>query len=226
MTEVCKIYRSALDLFEKGIRVVSVDEKSGIQALERTEPDKPMQAGSPVKIEYEYERHGTTCLFGNFEVATGKILTPTLSPTRTSDDFVAHIKSTLQLDPEGEWVFVLDQLNTHKSEALVRFVANKIGFEGDLGVARKHGILENMRTRKQFLSDSSHRIRFIYTPKHTSWLNQIEVWFSILQRKALKYLSVPSLLALQQRIMSFIKYYNAHGSKPFKWTYEGKLCEV
>jgi hypothetical protein len=150
--EVCKIYRSAKDLHDNGVHVISIDEKSGIQALERANPDKPLIPGGSKKIEHEYERHGTTCLIGNYEVATGKVIMPTLSPTRTSDDFVGHLKNTLTLDPDGEWIFVLDQLNTHKSEALVRFVAEKIGYKEDLGIARKKGVLENMNTRCVFQS--------------------------------------------------------------------------
>ena len=95
-------------------------------------------------------------------------------------NFEAHIRQTIDIDPDAEWVFILDQLNTHKSESLVRLVAELCQIEDPLGVKGKSGILKSMETRKVFLEDENHRVRFAYTPKHTSWLNQIEIWFSIL----------------------------------------------
>jgi len=99
---------------------------TGIQALERIAPTKPMQPERPERIEFEYARHGTQTLIGNFEVASGELISPTVGPTRTEDDFVAHIETTIRRDPQAEWVFVMDQLNTHKSEGLVRFAAKAL----------------------------------------------------------------------------------------------------
>lgn len=126
------------------------------------------------------------------------------------------------MDPDATWIFVLDQLNTHKSEALVRLVAERCRIADDLGTKGKKGILETMATRKTFLEDPDHRIRFVYTPRHTSWLNQVEIWFSILARRALKRASFPSLESLEQRLIEFINYFNAVLAKPFRWTYAGK----
>ena len=220
--QVCDHYLSAFDLHQAGIRLVSTDEKSGIQALERKHPPRPMIPGKVELREYEYTRQGTLCLFCNLEVATGQIIRPSLNPTRTELDFVAHIRQTIALDPQAEWIFIADQLNTHKSEGLVRLVAELCQIEADLGVKGKSGILKSMKTRQTFLTDESHRIRFVYTPVHTSWLNQVEIWFSILVRKLLKRASFSSTDELRQRILNFIDYFNKTMAKPFKWTYTGR----
>ena len=201
---------------------------TGIQALERTHPTLPMQprrGGQPGRVErreFEYERHGTQTLIGNFEVATGKHIAPSIGPTRTEADFAAHIKQTIATDPDAEWVFVTDQLNTHQSEALVRLVAAHDGLPDDLGVKEKTGVLRSMPTRATFLQDPHHRLRFVYTPKHCSWLNQIEIWFSILVRKVLRRASFTSTDDLRARILAFIDYFNRTMAKPFKWTYKGR----
>ena len=219
---VCETYAEAQAVREGGGHVVSTDEKTGIQALQRLHPTLPTRPGLIERVEFEYKRHGTLCLIANFDVVTGQVIVPTIGPTRTEDDFVAHIAGTIELDPDGTWIFVVDQLNTHKSEGLVRLVAERCGITDDLGQKGKSGILKSMKSRKRFLEDRSHRIRFVYTPRHASWLNQVEIWFSILSRRALKRASFDSLEALEKRLKDFIEYFNAVLAKPFRWTYAGK----
>jgi len=223
---VCEIYAAAPELQQQGVHVMSTDEKTGIQALERAHPNKPMKPGKPTYIEHEYIRHGTQVLIANLEVATGQCAAPTISDTRKEADFTDHIEQTIATDPEAVWIFILDQLNTHKSESLVRLVATHCDLDVDLGVKGKSGILKSMPTRAAFLSDEAHRLRFVYTPKHTSWLNQIEIWFSILVRRVLKRGSFSTVNELRERILAFIEYFNKTMAKPFKWTYAGRPLQA
>ena len=200
---------------------MSTDEMTGIQALERIAPTKSMQPGQVERCEFEYERHGTLSLIANFDVVTGQVISPSLGPTRTEADFAAHIAATIDTDPEGVWLFVVDQLNTHQSETLVRLVAERCGLTDDLGEKGTAGVLRSMATRAAFLSDPAHRIQFVYLPKHTSWLNQVELWFSILVRRVLKRGNFASVDALRARILEFIAYFN-RTAKPFRWTYTGR----
>ena len=219
MGEVCDLYEQAGRLAEQGIHVVSTDEKTGIQALQRLHPDLPMGPGEVQRREYEYLRHGTLCLTANLEVWCGLIVSPTLGPTRTEADFVAHIAQTVATDPQAGWVFVVDNLNTHQSEGLVVWVAQACGIAEDLGAKGKRGVLKSQKSRAAFLKDKGHRIRFVYTPKHTSWLNQIELWFSILVRKLLRRSSFSSVEDLKTRILEFIDYFNRTMAKPIQWLY-------
>ena len=204
-----------------------VDEKAGMQALERTAPTKPMRPGQVEKREAEYIRHGTQTLIGNFEVATGRVIAPTVQATRDEQDFARHIKQTIATDAEAGWIFVADNLTTHCSETLVLLVAGLCGLPVEsLGVKGKHGVLKSVATRKAFLMDESHRVRFVYVPKHTSWLNQVEIWFSVLARRVLRRGSFRSKEDLRDRILKFIDYFNRTMAKPYKWTYAGRPLNV
>ncbi len=225
--KVCEVYRNSKEFEEQGVHVISTDEKTGIQALEHKYPAKPAKPGEAEKCEHEYIRHGTTALIASRNVATGEIIMSMLSDTRTEKDFAQHIANVVGVLPEDRYIFIMDQLNTHQSEALVRYVAEKCGIEDDLGEKDKLGILKNMKSRQEFLENEEHRIRIIYTPKHCSWLNQVEMWFSILSRMLLnKRASFKSLEALRSKIKEFIDYYNTNLAKPFNWTYAGKLLKI
>lgn len=147
-------------------------------------------------------------------------------PTRTSEDFLSFIKKRVETDPMGQWIFIMDQLNTHKSPEMVKWIAEECKISSDLGIERKRGVLESMKSRQEFLSDESHRIRFVYTPKHSSWLNQIEIWYSILSKRLLKRLSTISVEELCNKVEGFISFFNETMAKPFKWTYKGKALQA
>jgi transposase len=201
---------------------VSVDEMTGLQALERIAPSKSMITGKCQLIEFEYTRHGTLCLIGNLEVTTGALIRPTIGPTRTEADFASHIEQTVAIDPEGSWVFVVDNLNIHGSESLVKLVAKTCEIPTDLGRKGRRGVLKSVASRQAFLSESSHRIRFVYLPKHSSWLNQIGVIFGVIMRKVIRRGSFTSVEDLRTKLLNFIEYFNRVFAKPFRWTYTGR----
>jgi transposase len=225
VNKVCEIYKKAFENSNNGIYTISIDEMTGIQAIEHLVKAYPVIKGKCEKVEFEYIRHGTTTLIANFDIATGQLIVPYLNATRTEQDFVNNISNIVKLNTDNEFIFICDQLNTHKSESLVKFVAEKCNINIPLGIKGKEGILKSMETRAAFLSDESHRIRFVYTPKHTSWLNQVEIWFSIINRKLLNRRSnFISIQDMEQKILKFIEKYNV-SAKPFKWTYSGMILQ-
>lgn len=221
--DVCTTYREAPARAKQGIRTVSTDELTGVQALERLHPGLPMAPGKVERREFEYIRRGTCAFILSRDVVSGQLIAPYAGPRRTEADFLAHVQAVVASDPTArQWHFVLDNLDIHRSESLVRWVAAESDLELELGVKGKHGILHNRQSRARFLSDASHRIVFHYTPRHCSWLNQIEIFLSILVRKLLKRGSFRSVADLKAKVLSFLDYYNRTMAKPFRWTYEGK----
>ena len=220
---VCACYHDAATLFHQhGTHTICTDEMTGIQALERIAATLPMKPGRTECVEFEYTRHGTLTLIGNFHVVTGELIAPSLGPTRTEEDFVRHIERTVKLDAQAGHVFVVDNLNIHQSEGLVRLVAELCDLKEDLGKKGVRGVLKSQKTRQEFLSGLSHRIRFVYVPKHTSWLNQIEIVFGVVMRKVVRRGNFKSVEDLRGKLLAFFEYFNAVFAKPFKWSYTGR----
>jgi len=198
-----------------------------VQAREHKNPKHNVEPGKPERIDPEYIRHGTSGVIASINVASGEIVSPLIQPTRKEEDYLRHIMEVIATDPDGRYIFINDSLNTHMSESLVRFVAQYEDIIDDIGIKGKSGILKSMKTRASFLQDTSHKIAFFYTPKHCSWLNQIECWFSILTRRLLnRRASFISIEDLEKRMAQFIEFYNKHMKKPFKWNFSGKLLKI
>lgn len=203
-----------------------MDEMTGIQALERKFPEQLMRPGKRERREFEYIRHGTQTLIASFDVASGQVVQASVGDTRTEVDYLSHVQYLIASDPNAiKWHLVMDCLNTHQSESLVRFVVQTESLDIDLGVKGESGILKSIQSRADFLRDPSHKIVFHFTPKHCSWLNQVEIWFSILVRKLLRRANFSSKVQLKTRILEFINYFNRTMAQPFKWTYQGKALK-
>jgi len=221
---ICDVYQEAAGLAGSAgpVRVLSIDEMTGIQALERIAPPLPVKPGRVERREFEYRRHGTQTLIAAFDVVTGT-LEGSVGETRTEADYAAFLDQLLSRIPMGDRTEVVcDNLNTHLSESVVRLVARHCGVMGDLGEKGKSGALKNKETREAFLRNENHRVRFHFTPKHASWLNQIEIWFSILVRKVIRRGDFSSKADLKAKIEAFIEYFNRVMAKPFRWTMKGR----
>ena len=219
---ICQLILAAIKQEHPKSHLVSVDEKTGIQALKRIHEGQVMKASYTRRIEYEYQRKGTTCLMAAIDVGKGRLTHHRLHPSRTEEDFLLFIQQTVEHYPqEDEVIIMADQLNTHLSASLVEWIAKQVGFQGELGKKNHRGILKNKESRKAFLEESSHRIRFVYTPKHCSWLNPIENWFAKLQRHVITHGNFESVENLCDKITRYIDFYNQCLAKPFHWKFKG-----
>lgn len=201
----------------------SIDEKTAIQAIERKVSRAPVSKGGHRRIEYGYTRHGTTTLITAYDVQTGKIIRQHTGPTRDEADYAQFVQQTVYSVGEMDQIIILaDQLNTHMSETLVKWVAEMEEYDQEeIGIKGQSGYLKNMETRRSFLETDHHRVRFVFTPKHCSWLNPVENWFAKLQRQILNKGNFKSVKELEQRIEQFIEFYNQHNAKPLNWKFKG-----
>lgn len=178
-----------------GQPVLCIDEKTGMQVLSRARPLQGAIPGQPGRFDFEYARHGTRCLFGCFNIATGKVLAR-CTETRKRTDFFEFMDAVASVYRQRRVHIVLDNLNTHKNTS-----------QGD------------------FIDDWNHqhgnRFVFHYTPTHASWLNQIELWFAILSRRVLRYGNFDTPDELEHTTIAFVERWNRVEAHPFRWTCEG-----
>jgi transposase len=212
---ICKLYVEAPVMYQQGRLVICCDEKTGMQALGRPDPTQPARPGHPEKREQDYIRHGTRALIASFVVATGEVIGD-LGPTRTSVDFAAHLEHVAGRFPEIQgWDWVLDNLNTHWSLDVCKVMAD---------LCRVPFVAAELRTglqRRAFLTDPTHKHVFHFTPTHGSWLNQVELWFSVMSRRFLKRGDFDSMADFEKRLLAFLSDYNKHHAHPYRWTYSG-----
>ncbi len=203
--EVCQTYLCARSAYlHDGTRTTCVDEMTSLQANEQRTETRLARPGQIAKSECQYTRHGTLSLTGSWDVVLGQMIHTTIKPTRKSDDFAEHIVQTISAAPNANWIFVMDNLNTHSGEPVVRLVARLLEIDQEsLGDKRRRGILGSAKSRREFLSDPRHRIRFVFIAKHSSWLNQIEVVFGIVARRIMRHGSFTSLDDLREKMIAF-----------------------
>jgi len=216
MKDVTGVYLNAIENNKEGIKTISIDEKTGIQALERTHPDLNMKSGKIQRIEHHYRRHGTRDLTAGFDVATGEIGHYELSD---------HHKDPFFAD------FLLDMGSTYKGAEKIHVVCDQLAIHSTMQVCEAVAQLserslpeKRCRTqdqRRSFLMEQNKRVEFHYTPKHASWLNQIEIWFGILTRKLLNRSSFEGTDELDKQVEEFIRHHNNNRAHPYKWTYTG-----
>lgn len=213
--EICGLYVNAPKFYQQGRLVICCDEKTGMQILQRKHPTKPAVPGKVERREHEYIRHGTRALIASFAVPTGQVAW-NLGTTRTSEDFAAHLGTACKQFPEMDrYDWILDNLNTHWSLDVCRVVAQWC----DVPFVEKQ--LQRGADRRAFLTDPSHKHVFHFTPKHGSWLNQVELWFGVLERRFLRRGEFRSPEEFEQRLRSFLDDYNACYAHPYRWTYTG-----
>ena len=226
VTAVCAVYQQAPTLDQHGVHVISPEEQPGIQARERAAPTVPLTPRLVERPAYASRRPGTRCFIATCTVAPGEVVPPTLGPRRTEADGAAPSAPTLATDPQAAWSFVVDQLHPHPAATWVHVVASTWRIAEDLGAQEKRGVLQSMETRAAVLSEVSHRMRWLSTPKQTSWLPHSELWGSLLVRRVLQRGNCTAVEHVQERLVACIHYVNKTMAKPFQWTYAGRPLTV
>jgi hypothetical protein len=214
--DVCRLYLDAPVLYQRGELVLCVDEKTGIQALQRAWPTQPAAPGRDERRDHEYLRHGTRCLIATRVVATGQVF-GSVTAQRGTWDFIRHVRDVVEQFPDAtRFHWVMDNLNTHWTLKLCQYLGKLSGVWDD------RRPLRTGTQRRAFLTDPSHKHVVHFTPKHGSWMNQIELWFGVLSRRLLRRGNFGSVTELADQIRDFIGHYNAHDAFPYEWTYTGK----
>jgi hypothetical protein len=212
---ICKLYVDAPTMYESGRLLICCDEKTGMQALGRPHPTQPAEPGKPARREQDYIRYGTRALITSFVVATGEVIA-NLGPTRTSVDFAAHLNHVAGHFPKVEGCdWVVDNLNTHWSLDVCRVIADLCDVPFLKAELRTGG------QRRAFLKDPSHKHVFHFTPTHGSWLNQVELWFSVLGRRFLQRGVFGSMQDFETRLLAYLDEYNRCHAHPYRWTFQG-----
>jgi DDE superfamily endonuclease len=213
---ICALYLHALRFWDQDRVVICPDAKTGMQILQRQYPTQPIAPGKPEKREHEYIRHGVRALIASFVVATGQVIW-NVGQTRTSADFAAHLANVVhQLPAQQRYDWVVDNLNTHWSLDVCCLVAQWCG------VPFMPQALRRGAQRRAFLSDPTHKHVFHFTPKHGSWLTQVELWLSVLARRFLKRGDFDSAHDFETRLSDYLEIYNTHYAHPYRWTYTGQ----
>jgi hypothetical protein len=214
--DICQLYLHAPRFYEQGRLVLSSDEKTSMQALGRPHPTQEAQPGKPAKVEADYIRYGTRCLLTTFCVPTGKVVWDLL-PTRTAVDWAAHLRHVAEQFPGMKrYDWIVDNLNTHWSLTVCLLVAQLC----DLEIDKRQ--LRTGTQRRAFLRDESHKYVFHFTPIHGSWLNQVELFFSVLARRFLRRGVFASMADFEERLRAWLERYNSQHAHPYKWTYSGQ----